>query len=104
MRFYTVPGEKPGRVELHKYPAAPAADDRVLAFVGEHDLLDFAVTDPSAVPAGTTCDWQSFSLVSRPQGSEKPENLVTYGSDAGGNWVAFKTGDGWTINWRGGES
>lgn len=102
MQFYTVPSaERPGRVELHKYPVADS--DQVLAFVGKQGLLDFSVTNPSTVPTGTTCDWKSFSLVSKPQNAGKPENLVTYASGNGGSWVAFKTGhDDWTINWRGG--
>jgi hypothetical protein len=94
VQFYTVPSaERPGLVELHKYPVA--SDDQVLAFVGKQGLLDFSVTEPSttSVPPGTTCDWKSFSLVSQ------PENLVTY-NGSGGNWVAFETPNGWTVNWR----
>ncbi|KAH8910733.1 hypothetical protein BR93DRAFT_287320 [Coniochaeta sp. PMI_546] len=104
VQFYTVPSaERPGRVELHKYPVSDS--DQVLAFVGKQGLLDFSVTNPSTVPTGTTCDWKSFSLVSKPQNAGKPENLVTYASGNGGSWVAFKTGhDDWTINWRGADA
>jgi hypothetical protein len=102
VQFYTAPtDERPGTVELHKYPVA--GSDQVLAFIGNNELLDFFVINPITVPKGTTYDWKSFSLVSKSQGAGKPDNLVTYASKNGGNWVAFQTGsDGWAINWRGG--
>jgi hypothetical protein len=79
---------------------------QVLAFVGSQGLLDFVVADPAtAATPGTTCDWKSFGL-GAPRGGApgKPDNLVTYSGGNGGQWVAFKGKDGWTINWRSGRS
>ncbi|KAK3905811.1 hypothetical protein C8A05DRAFT_30368 [Staphylotrichum tortipilum] len=89
-----------GLSELHTSASS------TLAVVGANGLLDFSsLADPAAVavPDGTTVDWTRFELVE--EDSSREEGTVKYaGGVEGGRWVAFPTGEAWSVKWKGAEA
>ncbi|KAJ9157437.1 hypothetical protein NKR23_g44 [Pleurostoma richardsiae] len=114
VQVYTVPSAKQDTVELHTYPIGIV--DHALGLVGAGGLLQLTdVANPAraneTLPAGTTCDYKSFSLeeargpvTSAPAAAAGKGTRLGY-QGAKGSWIAFPGAkSSWKVNFYNGQA